>query len=78
MNQFTGGTRRETTPGHHMLALRMALRHWVRLVIPVMGMSVLPASRTATPMIDGAVAGIFDTSCHNSTCPHSIPGTSWE
>lgn len=60
MDQFTGGARRETTLGHHVLGLRMALGPWVRMVLAVMGMAVFPATRTAPLMIDGEVAYKLD------------------
>ena len=47
--------------GHHVLGLRMELGPWVRMVLPVMGQVVLPSTRTATLLLDGAPAGQLDT-----------------
>ncbi len=48
-------------PGHHELGLRMELGPWVRMVLPVMGMTVFPSARKATLLVDGAAAGTLDT-----------------
>ncbi len=48
-------------PGHHVLSLRMALGPWVRVRHPLIGQTVLPSSRTATLVINGADAGALDT-----------------
>jgi arylsulfatase A-like enzyme len=48
------------TPGHHVLGLRMDLGPWIRVVLPVMGMTVLPSRRLLTLLIDGAAVGTLD------------------
>ncbi len=47
-------------PGHHVLGLRMDLGPWIRIVLPVMGMTVLPSKRVATLLVDDAPAGSLD------------------
>lgn len=47
--------------GHHVFGLRMELGPWVRMVVPVMGSTLLPSSRTATLLIDGEPVGRLDT-----------------
>jgi arylsulfatase len=47
-------------PGHHVLGLRMDLGPWIRIVLPVMGMTVLPSKRVATLLVDDAPAGTLD------------------
>ena len=51
---------RPIAPGHHVLGLRMDLGPWIRIVLPVMGMTVLPSKRVATLLVDDAPAGSLD------------------
>ena len=48
------------TSGHHVFGLRMDLGPWIRVLLPVMGMTVLPSKRVATLLIDGVVVGSLD------------------
>ena len=48
------------TPGHHVMGLRMDLGPWVRVQLPVMGMTVLPSKRVLTLLIDGEPVGKLD------------------
>ncbi len=47
--------------GDHVLGLRMELGPWIRMLLPVMGQVVLPSTRSATLLVDGAPAGRLDT-----------------
>jgi arylsulfatase len=51
---------RPIAPGHRVLGLRMELGPWIRIVLPVMGMTVLPSKRVATLLVDDAPAGSLD------------------
>ena len=48
------------TPGHHVMGLRVDLGPWVRIQLPVMGMTVLPSKRVLTLLIDGEPVGRRD------------------
>ncbi|HVR48787.1 MAG TPA: arylsulfatase [Pseudorhodoferax sp.] len=52
---------RPFTPGHHVLGLRMRLGPWVKVQLPVMGLSIMPSTRTATLLMDGEEVGALDT-----------------
>ncbi|MBO9643107.1 MAG: arylsulfatase [Pseudacidovorax sp.] len=52
---------RPFTPGHHVLGLQMRLGPWVRVRLPVIGMTIMPSTRTATLLMDGEPVGRLDT-----------------
>lgn len=52
---------RPFTAGHHVFGLRMQLGPWVKVQVPVMGLSLMPSTRTATLLMDGEPCGQLDT-----------------